>query len=99
VLPNHGADLIDSPLADPGKLGLDRRLRFVLAVAPRAALARFVILAATAPADHLVPANRLAGKTYAALALARRILRRRSAERSSSFRPPQVPYFSGLLTA
>jgi hypothetical protein len=28
-------------------------------------------------------------------ALARRILRRRSEARSSSFRPPQVPYFSG----
>jgi hypothetical protein len=32
-------------------------------------------------------------------ALARRILRRRSAERSSSFSPPQVPYFSGRATA
>jgi hypothetical protein len=32
-------------------------------------------------------------------ALARRIRRRRSEDRSSSFRPPQVPYFSGLLTA
>ena len=32
-------------------------------------------------------------------ALARRIRRRRSADRSSSFRPPQVPYFSGRLTA
>ena len=32
-------------------------------------------------------------------ALARRIRRRRSAERSSSFRPPQVPYFSGRATA
>jgi hypothetical protein len=32
-------------------------------------------------------------------ALARRIRRRRSAERSSSFSPPQVPYFSGRLTA
>ena len=29
----------------------------------------------------------------------RRILRRRSAERSSSFSPPQVPYFSGRATA
>jgi hypothetical protein len=28
-------------------------------------------------------------------ALARRIRRRRSEARSSSFRPPQVPYFSG----
>ena len=32
-------------------------------------------------------------------AFARRILRRRSADRSSSFSPPQVPYFSGRLTA
>ena len=32
-------------------------------------------------------------------ALARRIRRRRSAERSSSFRPPQVPYFSGRVSA
>lgn len=32
-------------------------------------------------------------------ALARRIRRRRSEARSSSFRPPQVPYFSGLLSA
>ena len=32
-------------------------------------------------------------------AFARRIRRRRSAERSSSFRPPQVPYFSGRATA
>ena len=32
-------------------------------------------------------------------ALARRIRRRRSAERSSSFSPPQVPYFSGRETA
>jgi hypothetical protein len=35
----------------------------------------------------------------AAFVFARRIRRRRSAERSSSFSPPQVPYFSGLLTA
>ena len=32
-------------------------------------------------------------------ALARRIRRRRSADRSSSFSPPHVPYFSGRLTA
>ena len=32
-------------------------------------------------------------------ALARRILRRRSAARSSSFRPPQTPYFSGRDSA
>ena len=32
-------------------------------------------------------------------AFARRIRRRRSEARSSSFRPPQVPYFSGLEIA
>ena len=32
-------------------------------------------------------------------ALARRMRRRRSAERSSSFKPPHVPYFSGRETA
>ena len=32
-------------------------------------------------------------------AFARRMRRRRSAERSSSFSPPQVPYFSGRDTA
>jgi hypothetical protein len=32
-------------------------------------------------------------------ALARRIRRRRSEDRSSSFSPPQVPYFSGRLSA
>jgi len=32
-------------------------------------------------------------------AFARRIRRRRSADRSSSFNPPHVPYFSGRLTA
>jgi len=38
-----------------------------------------------------------AGQGQAALAL--RIRRRRSADRSSSLSPPQVPYFSGRLTA
>jgi hypothetical protein len=41
--------------------------------------------------------SRRAGQ--AAFAFARLIRLRRSAERSSSFKPPQVPYFSGLLTA
>jgi hypothetical protein len=35
----------------------------------------------------------------AAVVLARLIRLRRSAERSSSFKPPHVPYFSGLLIA
>jgi putative phosphoribosyl transferase len=38
-------------------------------------------------------------QTAAQAALARRIRRRRSAARSSSLRPPQVPYFSGRDTA
>ena len=46
-------------------------------------------------AEGLAPSQ--SGEPQAALA--RRIRRRRSAERSSSFRPPQVPYFSGRATA
>ncbi len=38
-------------------------------------------------------------RTLPYAAFARRIRRRRSAERSSSLRPPQVPYFSGRETA
>jgi hypothetical protein len=45
------------------------------------------------------PANRRPHRPQAALVFARRIRRRRSAERSSSLSPPQVPYFSGRLTA
>jgi hypothetical protein len=41
---------------------------------------------------------RAVGREHQA-ALARRIRRRRSEARSSSFRPPQVPYFSGLEMA
>jgi len=40
-----------------------------------------------------------AGNLPRQAAFARRIRRRRSADRSSSFSPPQVPYFSGRLTA
>jgi hypothetical protein len=47
--------------------------------------------------QHIRVASQVAGQ--AAFALARRIRLRRSAERSSSFKPPQVPYFSGLPTA
>lgn len=43
--------------------------------------------------------TRSVSRKPAQAALARRIRRRRSEERSSSLRPPQVPYFSGLLTA
>src|SRR6266702_684677 len=98
-------------LPDPahGWLRLERGRRLVLAVTPGAALAGGVLLPTAASADHgliltrLVPAKPpgrggiVAGQ--AALALARRIRLRRSAERSSSFKPPHVPYFSGLLTA
>ena len=42
---------------------------------------------------------RVSGRLRDQAALARRMRRRRSAERSSSFRPPQVPYFSGRETA
>jgi hypothetical protein len=49
------------------------------------------------------PATRWRGRDKLArldqAALARRIRRRRSEARSSSFRAPQVPYFSGLLSA
>ncbi len=99
-------------LPDPahGWLGLERGRRLVLAVTPGAALAGGVLLPTAASADHgliltrLVPAKppgRCGGIVagQAALALARRIRLRRSAERSSSFKPPHVPYFSGLLTA
>ena len=65
--------------------------RLMLAVAPRAPPALLVPLGPAAPADH--------GDSWDQAALARRIRRRRSEERSSSFRPPQVPYFSGRLIA
>lgn len=40
-----------------------------------------------------------AARTLRQAAFARRMRRRRSAERSSSLRPPHVPYFSGRPTA
>jgi hypothetical protein len=80
-----------SALANPAKTSLDLRGRLLmLAIAPGAARAVLVVLRAAGLADHV-------GRRQAALA--RRILRRRSDDRSSSFRPPQVPYFSGLPTA
>ena len=91
----------------PGRLR-QRGEREVLAVAPGASRAVLVVLAAAGRADHLpivagrgvcrgrpqcfVPAG-LCQPDQAAFA--RRIRRRRSEARSSSFRPPQVPYFSG----
>jgi hypothetical protein len=50
---------------------------------------------AVATGAYTTPGRVWAGQA----AFARRILRRRSADRSSSFSPPQVPYFSGRLTA
>ena len=49
--------------------------------------------------DPVIGRLPLACPAAAQAALARRIRRRRSDERSSSFRPPQVPYFSGRETA
>ena len=82
--------------------------REVLAVAPGASGAVLVVLAAAGRADHLpIVAGRgvCRGRPQCSVpaglcqpdqaAFARRIRRRRSEARSSSFRPPQVPYFSG----
>ena len=85
-----------SALPDPAEPRLRGRLgRPVLAVAPVPAGAFLVVLPSAREADHasIVPG----GQGQAAFA--RRIRRRRSAERSSSLSPPQVPYFSGRLTA
>ena len=84
--------------AGPAHGDLSRRSRtLMLTVTPGAAAALLVPLSPAACADHgwLVSES----ERRAQAALARRIRRRRSEERSSSFRPPQVPYFSGLLTA
>jgi hypothetical protein len=73
---------------------------------PTAASANHGLILAHVPrpghAAHLGgQARHIRGRSpgQAAFVLARRIRLRRSAERSSSFKPPQVPYFSGLLTA
>jgi hypothetical protein len=81
-------------LPDPAEAGLGLRRGLMLAVAPGATAALLVVLSPAPRADHGV-----ARSESAQAALARRMRRRRSDERSSSFRPPQVPYFSGLLTA
>jgi len=82
-----------SALPKPAKPGLCRRRGpLMLTIAPVAARALLVPLCPTFRADH-------SGSDASQAALARRMRRRRSEERSSSFRPPQVPYFSGLLTA
>lgn len=85
-----------SALPDPAEPRLGIRIRLpVLAVTPGSAGAFLVVLVAAGQADHasIVPYR----EGQAAFAL--RIRRRRSADRSSSFSPPQVPYFSGRLTA
>ena len=83
-------------LPDPAEPRLGGLIgRPVLAVAPVSSGAFLVVLPPARQADHasIVPG----GEPQAAFA--RRIRRRRSAERSSSLSPPQVPYFSGRLTA
>ena len=79
----------------------------VLAVTPSATGALGVLLLTAVQADHLpilpiwIGQDRGCGVSGGCAgsgdqaALARRIRRRRSEARSSSFRPPQVPYFSG----
>ena len=79
----------------------------MLAVAPGTTPAGGMLMLTAASADHVlivpdrIPGQAPARRTHsqAAFAFARLIRLRRSAERSSSFKPPQVPYFSGLLTA
>jgi hypothetical protein len=83
-------------LADPAEPCLrGRRGRLVLAVTPGAAWAPLVVLDSAIRANH----SKLRKRFPAQAALARRMRRRRSEDRSSSFRPPHVPYFSGRLTA
>jgi hypothetical protein len=97
------------------RFSLQNGRRLVLAVAPGTALAGGMLLPTAALADHglilahLPRATRAAplgsrsahrrSPDQAAFVFARRIRLRRSADRSSSFKPPHVPYFSGLLTA
>jgi hypothetical protein len=104
--------LFGSALADPADPRLGGRIRRpVLAVAPGPARAVLVMLLTAGHADHAsivlfrladgavtprIPES--AGRAGQA-AFARRIRRRRSAARSSSLSPPQVPYFSGRPTA
>ena len=98
-------------LSDPAhrRFSLQNSGRLVLAVAPGAALAGAMLLPTAALADHDVILAHWPGALpgaaprrspgQAAFVFARRIRLRRSADRSSSFKPPHVPYFSGLLTA
>lgn len=95
-----------SALTDPaerrlGPGGNRSRRRLMLAVTPGATRAVLVMALATRYADHGPNGRRLSCSRAldAQAALARRMRRRRSAERSSSFSPPHVPYFSGLDTA
>jgi hypothetical protein len=91
-------------------LGLGRGLprRKVLAITPGAAGAVVVVAIPAGDADHKTSSISKTGhgpkvrgppqeltRLRAQAALARRIRRRRSAARSSSFSPPQTPYFSG----
>jgi hypothetical protein len=64
---------------------------------PTAASADHGLILAHPRADHAALVGYRSGQ--AAFVLARLIRLRRSAERSSSFKPPHVPYFSGLLIA
>jgi hypothetical protein len=99
------ATIRGSALPDPAERRLGRLgRRQMLAVAPGAARALDVAPVTARFADHAgifrCPAARGPGAgRQGQAAFARRILRRRSEARSSSFRPPQVPYFSGRDTA
>jgi hypothetical protein len=64
---------------------------------PTATLTDHGVILAHLPGAPQVHQRRSPGQ--AAFVFARRIRLRRSADRSSSFKPPHVPYFSGLLTA
>ena len=101
-----------SALADPAQRRLGRPGREVLAITPGTAGAVLMVTLPARNADHgsflptstghghrasVARARLLGGDAQAALA--RRIRRRRSAARSSSFRPPQTPYFSGRDSA
>jgi hypothetical protein len=95
-LPCLSARPLASALPDPAEPWLVAALRLpVLTVTPGSAGAFLVVLPTAGRADHasIVPHH------AAQAALARRIRRRRSADRSSSLSPPQMPYFSGRLTA
>ena len=96
--------------ARAGRRRGQRRQRLMLAIAPGASGALRMVLGTAGRADHghsvagrgvcrgrpvRIPCYP-PGRQPDQAAFARRIRRRRSEARSSSFRPPQVPYFSGL---